>query len=157
MNAIWSVRIERMEVHLPVGIYAHEMLPQPLWVSLKASAAAPASPDSLGQCFDYEPLCQWLEQVWPATPHTPLLETRMNQLIAQLFSLDQRVSEVWVGLYKQRMGRNAQAVGMERATTRTEFEAQQRHDESNRADGAADTFPPFLLHHDGEQLANIPS
>lgn len=125
MNAIWTIKIERMEIHLPVGIYADELEPQPLWVSLTASGAASASPRSLDQCFDYEPLCHWLTQVWPRTPHTPLLETRIIQLLGFVFGLDERVSNVWVGLYKQRMSRQAVAVGIERCTTRVEFEAQQ--------------------------------
>lgn len=124
MNAIWTIKIERMEIHLPVGIYADELAAQPLWVSLTASGAASASPDSLDECFDYEPLCHWLTQVWPRTPHTPLLETRINQLLAFVFGLDERVKNVWVGLYKHRMSLQAAAVGIERCATRVEFEAQ---------------------------------
>lgn len=124
MNATWTIKIERMEIHLPVGIYDAELAPQPLWVSVTASGAANASPRSLDQCFDYEPLCHWLTQVWPHTPHTPLLETRVNQLLDFVFGLDARVQSVWTGLYKQRMCRNAVAVGIERCATRVEFEAQ---------------------------------
>lgn len=126
MNTTWTVKVERLEILLPVGIHADELEPQPLWVSLTASGVAPASPTSLEQCFDYEPLCRWLSQEWPRTPHTPLLETRANQLLAFLFGLDRRLQSVWVGLYKQRMSRHAVAVGIERQTTRPEFEAQLR-------------------------------
>lgn len=126
MNTTWTIKIERMEIHLAVGIYADELEPQPLWVSLTASGAASASPRSLDQCFDYEPLCHWLTHVWPRTPHTPLLETRINQLLGFVFGLDERVNNVWAGLYKHRMSRQAVAVGIERSTTRLEFEAQQR-------------------------------
>lgn len=125
MNTTWTIRIERMEILLPVGIYAYELEPQPVWVSLTASGAASASPSALDQCFDYEPLCHWLTQLWPRTPHTPLLETRINQLLDFVFGLDERVQDVWVGLYKQRMSQQAVAVGIERCTTRVEFEAQQ--------------------------------
>lgn len=115
-----------MEIRLPVGIHADEVEPQPVWVSLTATGMAPASPGSLDQCFDYEPLCRWLSDEWPRTSHTPLLEARINQLLAFLFGLDARVQTVWVGLYKQRMSRSAVAVGIERQTTRVEFDAQQR-------------------------------
>lgn len=121
MSATWSIKVDRMEIRLPVGIYADELLPQPLWVSLTASGSASASPQAIGQCFDYEPLCHWLAEVWPRSPHTPLLETRINQLLAFIFALDPRVNVAWVGLYKQRMSRHAVAVGIERGTTRTEF------------------------------------
>jgi dihydroneopterin aldolase len=123
MKASWTVRIERLETHLPVGIYAHEQDAQPVWVSLTATGEASAMPGSLDECFDYEPLCRWLTQVWPTTPHTPLLETRVNQVMAFVFASDPRVRNVWVGLYKQRVSQQALAVGMERAASRAEFEA----------------------------------
>lgn len=126
MNATWTVKIERMEIHLPVGIHADELAPQPVWVSLAATGTATASPASIEQCFDYEPLCDWLSGEWPRTPHTPLLETRINELLAFVFALDERVNAVWVGLYKQRMSRGAIGVGIERNATRLEFKAQQR-------------------------------
>lgn len=126
MNASWTVKVERLEIELPVGIHADEMAPQPVWVSLAATGQAPASPARIEQCFDYEPLCTWLAREWPRTPHTPLLETRINQLLAFVFALDERVQSVWVGLYKKRMSRGAVGVGIERQATRLEFEAQPR-------------------------------
>ena len=122
MNTTWTVRIERMELSLPVGIHADELEPQTVWVSLAASGSASAEPRSLDQCFDYVPLCHWLTEIWPRTPHTALLETRINQLLAFLFGLNVRFETVWVGLHKQRMSRQAFAVGIERSMTRTEFE-----------------------------------
>lgn len=100
VNTSWTVKVERLEIQLPVGIHAHEAAPQPVWVSLTASGLAPASPRSLDECFDYEPLCRWLSQEWPLTPHTPLLEARINQLLAFVFGLDERVQTVWAGIYK---------------------------------------------------------
>lgn len=126
MNATWTVRIERLATQLPVGIYDHEQDAQPVWVSLTATGEASAAPGSLGDCFDYEPLCRWLTQEWPASPHTPLLETRVNQVIEFVFASDPRVQQVWVGLYKQRVSQQALAVGMERASSRAEFEALRR-------------------------------
>ena len=114
-----------MEIRLPVGIYPDELEPQTVWISLTATGAAQASPQAIDQCLDYEPLCHWLTDVWPHTPHTPLLETRINQLLGRVFSLAPRVETAWVGLYKQRMSRQAVAVGIERSVTRAEFEAQQ--------------------------------
>lgn len=126
MNATWTVRIERLATQLPVGIYDYEQDAQPVWVSLTATGEASAAPGSLGECFDYEPLCRWLTEEWPASPHTPLLETRVNQVIEFVFATDPRVRHVWVGLYKQRVSQQALAVGMERSSTRAEFEALHR-------------------------------
>lgn len=127
MNATWTVRIDRLATHLPVGIYSNERDAQPVWVSLTATGEASAAPGGLDECFDYEPLCRWLTHEWPATPHTPLLETRVNELMAFVFGSDARVRHVWVGLYKQRVSQQALAVGMERASSRAEFEALRAH------------------------------
>lgn len=127
MKATWTVRIDRMATQLCVGIYPNEREAQPVWVSLTATGEASAAPGALGECFDYEPLCHWLTQAWPATPHTPLLETRVNEVMAFVFASDPRVRHVWVGLYKQRVSHQALAVGMERASSRAEFEALVAH------------------------------
>ncbi len=126
MNATWTVKVERMQIRLPVGIYADELEPQTVWVSLMADGVASASPQFLDQCFDYEPLCHWLTNVWPRTPHTPLLETRINELLGFVFSMDERLETAWVGLYKQRMSGQAVAVGIERRVTRAEFFTEQQ-------------------------------
>lgn len=123
VNASWTVRIDRLETQLAVGIYANELDAQPVWVSLTATGEASAEPTSLEECFDYEPLCRWLTQQWPRTAHTPLLETRVNQVMAFIFASDPRVRSVWVGLYKQRVSQQAFAIGMERSASRAEFEA----------------------------------
>ncbi|WP_198149617.1 dihydroneopterin aldolase [Azoarcus sp. CIB] len=120
MNAIWSVKIERLETRLAVGIYEDEYEPQPVWVSVTLTGLAPAVPDGLDDCLDYEPLCRWLATEWPRTPHTPLLETRVNEIFDYAFGLDSRVQEVSVGLYKQRVSRYATAIGIERSANRGE-------------------------------------
>lgn len=111
-----------MQIRLAVGVHPCEIEPQPVWVSLRASGTAAASPETLAQCIDYEPLCHWLAEVWPSTPHVPLIETRINELLEFVFGLDSRIQQAWVGLYKQRMSQGATAVGIERRTTRSEFE-----------------------------------
>ncbi|NMG45493.1 hypothetical protein GPA22_17405 [Aromatoleum toluvorans] len=120
MNGIWSVRIERLETRLAVGLYDDEQDAQPVWVSVTLTGLAPTVPGDLGDCLDYEPLCRWLATEWPGTPHTPLLETRINEVFDFAFALDPRVQEVSVGLYKQRVSRYATAVGIERTTNRGE-------------------------------------
>jgi dihydroneopterin aldolase len=127
VNTTWSVRIERLLTQLRVGIYPDELPPQPVWVTLRLRGVAPAGPASLGECIDYEPLCRWITEAWPQAPHTPLLETRINELLAFAFDFDGRVQEVQVGIAKQRMSPGAATVGIERSATRPEFEAQRRH------------------------------
>lgn len=139
MNTTWTVRIERLQTRLRVGIGADEHAPQPMTVTLRLRGVAPACPGGLSECIDYAPLCRWITEEWPHTPHVALLETRVNELLAFAFDLDARVQEVHAGLAKQRMGATARqregvpsndqavSVGIERCVSRHEFEAQRRH------------------------------
>ena len=127
MNGTWSVRIDRLPTQLRVGIDPDEQAPQPVWVTLRLRGVAAACPASLRQCIDYAPLCRWITEWWPRTPHTPLLETRINQLVGAAFELDERIQDVEIGLAKQRMGALGASVGIERCVSRPEFEAQRRH------------------------------
>jgi dihydroneopterin aldolase len=127
MNGTWSVRIDRLPTQLRVGIDADELAPQLVWVTLRLRGAAAACPTSLPECIDYSPLCRWITEQWPCSPHTPLLESRVNQLVETAFELDDRIQEVHAGLAKQRMGALGASVGIERCVSRPEFEAQRRH------------------------------
>ncbi len=124
MKATWTLKVERLATELAVGIYESELEPQPIWVSLTATGEASAAPSELNECFDYEPLCRWITEQWPQSPHTPLLETRINQLIAFVFESDERIRHVWVGLYKQQFSQQALSIGMERDSTRAEYQSQ---------------------------------
>ena len=126
LRSKWTVRVQSLQTQLRVGIYAHEREPQPILVSLRISGLAETSPATLAQCFDYEPICRWVLDEWPLSAHTPLLETRLNELAAQVFAADKRVMDVWVGLYKTQNFPQAQFVGLERDITRLQFEEQQR-------------------------------
>jgi dihydroneopterin aldolase len=98
-----------------------------VWVTVRLRGVSAACPATLGECIDYEPLCRWITDEWPETPHTPLLETRINELVDFVFDFDARVQEVHVGLAKQRMSRYATSVGIERGVSRAEREAERRH------------------------------
>jgi hypothetical protein len=54
-----------------------------------------------------------------STPHTSLLETRLNEVMAFAYRLDSPISKAEVNLSKVRMG--CGAVGVERQSTRAEF------------------------------------
>ena len=135
MNATWSVRIERLQAQLRVGVYPDESDPQPVWVTLRLRGLALACPATLDECIDYEPLCRWITEEWPRTPHTPLLETRINELATFVFNLDDRVQGVQIELAKQRMSAGATSIGIERILSRGEFEQQQRHLQNKASQG----------------------
>lgn len=124
MKARWTIKVDRMPISLAVGVHPDEVEPQALWVSVSATGDAAASPGTLAECIDYEPLCRWLTDVWPRSAHVRLLESRINELLERVFGLDPAVQEAWVGLYKQRYSHGANLVGIERRATRSEFERQ---------------------------------
>src|SRR5574337_109003 len=124
--AKWTLRIELLETRLAVGVYDHERSAQPVFVSVRADGWASAEPNALYQCLDYEPICRWITEQWPLSEHTPLLETRVNELMSHLFALDTRVEQVWIGLYKPLAVPHAARVGVERQSTRRRFDEQLR-------------------------------
>ncbi len=126
MRSKWTIRVEGLRTNLRVGIYEHELEPQPILLSLRISGLAETSPRTLAECFDYEPICRWALDEWPLSQHTPLLETRFNELIERVFNADKRIRDVWFGLYKTKAIPNIEFVGLERELTRRQFEEQQR-------------------------------
>ena len=126
MNTTWSIRIDKLPTQLRVGVDPGELAPQPVWVTLRLRGVAAACPASLSECIDHAPLRRWITERWPRAPHTPLLETRVNELIAAAFNLDDRIQEVQAGLAKGRRALGTK-VGIERCVSRPEFEAQRRH------------------------------
>lgn len=126
LRSKWTIRVEKLRTSLRVGSYEHELEPQPILLSLRISGLAETSPRTLDECFDCEPVCRWALEEWPLSPHTPLLETRFNELIERVFNSDKRIRDVWFGLYKTQAIPNTEFVGLERELTRRQFEEQQR-------------------------------
>ena len=126
LRSKWTVRVEALNTTLRVGIYDHELEHQPVLINLRISGLAETLPTTLSQCFDYEPICRWATDVWPLSPHTPLLETRLNELIEHVFKSDRRIRDVFFGLYKTHAFPNVALVGLEREVSRRQFEEQQR-------------------------------
>lgn len=123
MTDEWTVRIEDLPINIAVGVYEYELMPQPLLVSLEIIGHCSSLPFALSECIDYEPLCLWLKDEWPKSPHVPLLEMRMNQLFEHVFAADKRVIEVYAGLYKKNVSQGARRVGVERRISRKVFES----------------------------------
>lgn len=126
LRSKWTVRVEALRTTLRVGIYEHELQHQPILLKLRISGLAEALPHTLAQCFDYEPICRWALEEWPLSPHTLLLETRLNELIEYVFNSDKRIMDVFFGFYKTQAFKNTEFVGLEREITRRQFEELQR-------------------------------
>ena len=116
----WTLRVERLPTRLAFG--AGERLP--VQVSLTLHGLADAAPREAADRIDLDAICRWITGEWVRSAPAPLLETRVNELIAFVFGFDRRVQEARVGVYK--VGGEALAVGVERSATRSQFDAQRR-------------------------------
>lgn len=116
----WTLRIERLATRLAVGDDER----QPVQVSVTLHGLADAEPREGADRIDLDAVCRWITGAWPRSAPEPLLETRVNELIAFVFGFDRRVQEARVAVC--RTGEGGAAVGVERSTTRSQFEAQQR-------------------------------
>lgn len=122
-NLLWDIEVESICTTLRVGIWPHEVNPQPIKVDLVLRGRTPANPMSIKDCIDYQPICEWITNIWSATPHIPLLETRMVELIRFIFSSDARIEWVNVRVAKEHAISHAKSTGIRVALSRYEYQA----------------------------------
>jgi len=106
------IAITNLETRLRVGIWQHEREFQPVRVNLIMSAG--------GRCFEHRPIVRWITEEWPAAPHTPLLETRLRELMDFVFACDSGIVWLDVALSKPQACPQARGVGLRMALTRAE-------------------------------------
>ncbi|WP_161984254.1 tunnelling fold family protein [Sulfuriferula plumbiphila] len=88
---IWTIEIEDTETRSRVGIWEYEREPQPIRTRISMHAIAPAFPQKIQDCLNYELVCRWISNEWPKKPHTLLLETRLRKLMDFVFNFDARI------------------------------------------------------------------
>lgn len=120
---MWDIEVESICTTLRVGIWPHEVTPQPIKVDLVLRGRAPANPMSIKDCIDYQPICEWITNIWSATPHIPLLETRVVELIGFIFDSDARIEWVNVRVAKEHAISHAKSTGIRVALSRYEYHA----------------------------------
>jgi dihydroneopterin aldolase len=106
------VAITNLETRLRVGIWQHEREFQPVRVNLIMSAG--------GGCIDHRPIVRWIKEEWPAAPHTPLLETRLRELMDVVFASDPGIMWLDAALSKPQACPQARSVGLRMALSRDE-------------------------------------
>ena len=119
----WTIEVEDILIQSRVGIWDHERELQPLKISLSLRGIAPAIPASIEECLDYQPICRWITEVWPTQAHTPLLETKMRELMSFIFNYDARIEWVNVAIAKTRAFENVRSVGIRMALSREDYES----------------------------------
>lgn len=126
LRAKWTVRVDGMKTRLRVAGPDGEQRLEPMTVSLAINSLAADSPRHLEDCLDYAPICEWITHEWPRRDATPLLETRVNELLSFLFQFDRRVVDVWVGVYRAGQARGSARIGVERQANRSQMQARLR-------------------------------
>lgn len=121
--ATWTVEVEDIEIQSRVGIWEHERELQPLRISLSLRGIAPAVPQSIEDCLDYQPICAWITDIWPTMPHTALLETKVRELMDFIFDFDHRIEWVSVSIAKTKAFPNVRSVGIRMELTRQDHES----------------------------------
>ncbi|MGH8856707.1 MAG: dihydroneopterin aldolase [Polaromonas sp.] len=126
----WTIEISDIETQLRVGIWDHEREFQPIRINLSLRAIASVFPQSIDDCLNYQPICRWITEEWPKQPHTPLLETKLRELMCFIFDFDARVEWLDIALSKPKAISDARGVGIRMALSRDDFEAAFRAQES---------------------------
>ncbi|MEC5162076.1 MULTISPECIES: dihydroneopterin aldolase [unclassified Janthinobacterium] len=122
-NLPWTINVSDLHTRLRVGIWEHEREFQPIIVNLSLRALVPAAPRGIEDCLDYQPICHWISDKWPTWPHTPLLETRMRELMEFVFHYDARIEWADVSISKPNAIAGSRGVGVRLALSRADFEA----------------------------------
>lgn len=120
----WTVRIEDVKTQLSLGPDRDSATMEPVNVSLVVHGLAPDAPGCAEECLDLEPVFQWITDTWPRSAPTPFLESRVNELLAQIFESDRRVQDAWVGVYRAPSGGLVRRAGVERQASRLQFQSQ---------------------------------
>lgn len=123
MRTRWTVRVDELHTRLAFAAGGGGATVQPVSVSLVVNGLAPDAPDSRDECLDLERVCRWITDDWPASAPTPLLENRVNELLAQVFESDRRVQDAWVGLYRTPSSAGVRRFGVERQASRLQFQS----------------------------------
>ena len=98
----------------------HPERPNRLKVSVEMYAALPSGPMGAGAFIDYDPVRDFL-QTFPSLPHTDLLETIVDEIVAKCFEND-RVEACRVSVLKPDIFNEAAGAGIEVFRTRASWE-----------------------------------
>ena len=92
----WTIEIKQLATQLRVG--ADPQQPQAVSVDITIRALTPAFPQVIEDCMNYQPICAWVLRDWQARPHTPLMTTRVRELMTFIFDFDERIEAVDVSV-----------------------------------------------------------
>jgi 7,8-dihydroneopterin aldolase/epimerase/oxygenase len=98
----------------------HAERPNRLKITVEMFAALPAGPTGAGAFIDYDPVRDFLK-TFPSLPHTDLLETIADEIVAKCFE-NERVEACRVCVLKPDIFSEAAGAGIEVFRTRASWE-----------------------------------
>lgn len=113
----WEITLDQVEVMARVGILPHEHEPQRLWVDVRMEVDYAATPTHISECTDYAVVYNHI-QAWADAPHTPLLETRVQELCSYILGVLPQVTAVTCRVSKPDIFSHAHAVGVSLTVSR---------------------------------------
>lgn len=121
-STIRRIKIDDLKTSVRIGIHPHERKPQPISVDVMAEGEFPLHPESILDCFDYDPIHDLVVNKWPVQQHVDLLETLTTSLLEAIFLQDPRINFARVYIKKTHIFAAAKSVGVEEQWHRSDFE-----------------------------------
>lgn len=122
-TSTWTIEVKDVQTRLRIGIWEHERDFQPVIVNITLRGNAPIFPETIEDCIDYEPICRWLIDELPNRPHTPLLETKLAEVLHFVFERDLRINWADVAMSKPTAIANVGSAGVRLAISRADYAA----------------------------------
>jgi dihydroneopterin aldolase len=118
-----TVTITNLETRLRVGIWDHEREFQPIRINLSLYANGCTDPQVAEDLFDCQSIRKWITEEWPTQSHTPLLETKLRELMEFVFQFDARIEWLDAAMSKPEACPEARGVGIRMAISRCDHAA----------------------------------
>lgn len=118
-----TITITNLETRLRVGIWDHEREFQPIRINLSLCANSSTGAQATEDCLDYQSIRHWITDEWPKQLHTPLLETKLRELMEFVFRFDSRIEWLDAAMSKPEACPEARGVGIRMAISRREHAA----------------------------------
>lgn len=92
----WTIEVRALSTRLRVDTDPHRR--QPATIDITARALAPAFPQAITDCIDYQPICEHVLGAWSNEMRAQHPELAARALVAFVLGHDERISQVDVAL-----------------------------------------------------------
>lgn len=118
----WRIKITNMETNIKIGIHEQEKTPQRIVLDASIDCQYDGFPQNIVECFNYDIIYRLVTQDWPKRSHIDLIETCIIEFMTYVFSSDPKAQNVTVSIMKPDIFSNTEAVGVEAAWSRNDYE-----------------------------------